>query len=281
MQLSPRYDADPLITMDGPLEDQAVTVVRQRRRMETMLAGFSDAQWNSPSRCTGWSNKDVVAHLVTVNSFWETSIRAGQAGEPTRILATFDPAAHPPLLIGAMASQSGAEVLAQFVVTNDGLAGAIAAIDGDGWNAVGESPAGHVSLRVVAHHALWDSWIHERDIALPLGLQPGIESDEIVACLRYVAAVNPALALRAGLTVPDELFVDAHSPTCQFVVTSADAVDVHASGFGQSVDAPKLQGSAIDLIEALSIRLPMPADAPSGWRAAVKGLAEVFDSPSV
>ena len=27
-------------------------------------------------------------------------------------------------------------------------------------------------MRLLASHALWDGWVHERDIALPLGLTP-------------------------------------------------------------------------------------------------------------
>ena len=45
MKLAPRYDGDPIIAIDGPADDQLVPVVRQRRRMETMLAALTDEQW--------------------------------------------------------------------------------------------------------------------------------------------------------------------------------------------------------------------------------------------
>ena len=51
---------------------------------------------------------------------------------------------------------------------------------------------------MVAHHALWDCWVHERDIVLPLGLPTAIEPDEVRACLRYAAALSPAFAISSG-----------------------------------------------------------------------------------
>ena len=35
-----------------------------------------------------------------------------------------------------------------------------------------------MSVRLLAHHALWDAWVHERDIALPLGRTPDVEPDD-------------------------------------------------------------------------------------------------------
>jgi hypothetical protein len=46
------------------------------------------------------------------------------------------------------------------------------------------------------------------------------------------------------------------------------------------VDAPCLRGSAVDLIEALSVRMPLPADAPAEWHRLLNGLATVFDAPT-
>src|SRR3954463_623370 len=99
MKLSPRYGGAPIVDIEGAADDQRVPVTRQRRRMETLLSGLTDAEWASPSRCEGWSNQDLILHLISVNRFWESSVTAGIAGAPTQVLANFDPAAHPPLII--------------------------------------------------------------------------------------------------------------------------------------------------------------------------------------
>lgn len=46
------------------------------------------------------------------------------------------------------------------------LLGSLEAVD---WEALAEAPPGHITVSAVTHHALWDSWIHERDVLLPLG----------------------------------------------------------------------------------------------------------------
>lgn len=70
------------------------------------------------------------------------------------------------------------QVLAAFTSTNDDLVGALDLLDDAGWSTVAESPVGHVPIRFVCSHALWDSWVHERDIMLPLGLPLVVEPDE-------------------------------------------------------------------------------------------------------
>lgn len=156
--------------MDGSVPHPGRAVTRQRRRMERMLAEASPQTWAAPSRCEGWSVREVIAHLVTVNGFFEASLRAGRDGHPTRMLASFDPAADPGRFVESMGALDASEVFEQFVASNDGFLGIVAELSGDEWDLVGEAPIGHVGLDRILDHALWDAWVHERDIALPLGL---------------------------------------------------------------------------------------------------------------
>jgi uncharacterized protein (TIGR03083 family) len=167
MILAPRYDGPTILSVDGHPQDQFQPFTRQRRRMQAMLAKMTDQEWLSASRCLGWTARDVVAHLVGVNTFWYSSIGAGLAGMPTRVLAGFDPAATPPVMVDWMSSLTTREVFDQFVSTTEGLLGMVAELTDRGWSTLAETPAGHVPIRLLAQHALWDSWIHERDIALP------------------------------------------------------------------------------------------------------------------
>ena len=163
------------------------------------------------------------------------------------------------------------------MASNDGFLGALDALDGDSWSAVGESPAGHVTMRLLAHHAIWDSWIHERDIALPLGMHPVEEPDEIASCLRYAVAVGPTLALGQPDTFTGRLGVVAHDPAIVLTVDIGDSVSVR--DVPPAPGAPCLRGPAVELIEALSVRAPMPPDAPADWRRAASALAAVFNAP--
>ena len=46
-------DLDPFDCYDG-----------EARRLDEHFAGLTDADWNAPSRCAGWSVRDVLAHLA-------------------------------------------------------------------------------------------------------------------------------------------------------------------------------------------------------------------------
>jgi uncharacterized protein (TIGR03083 family) len=262
------------MSIAGEPDDQFVPLMRQRRRLETMVVHLGNDEWRAPSRCHQWAIQDVVAHVVGVNAFWTASVLAGLAGSPTRVLTGFDPAATPALMVAAMRELESEQVLDQLVSSNDAFLHVIGDLDDGGWRALAESPAGHVPIRLIAHHALWDCWIHERDIALPLGLTPPAEPDEIRSCLRYVAAVNATFAITSGHRVAKVLALEATDPTLGLVVEVGQCVAVRDGS--APPEAPCLRGDAVALVEALSVRAPLPASTASEWLCLLEGLATAF-----
>jgi uncharacterized protein (TIGR03083 family) len=281
MQLAPHYDFAIIVSVDGSPSDQSAPLVRQRRRLEDLLRGLSDEQWNAPSRCGSWTVKDVVVHLAGVNRFWQVSAAAGIAGAPTRLLGGFDPATTPSMMVDSLGALTSAAALDMFVSSNDALLATVADLDDNGWVALAESPAGHVSLRLVMQHALWDSWVHERDIMLPLGLAPVVEPDEVRSCLQYAAALSAAISIGLGQPITGLFAVLAANPPVTFVVEVTNLVAI--SELADGVVPPAawcLQGDAVQLAEALSIREALAASAPHEWRALLGGLVTAFDTPS-
>jgi uncharacterized protein (TIGR03083 family) len=279
VQISPHYGNNPIIILDGPADDQRATVIRQRRRMETALHAIAEAQWRAPSRCEGWSVQDVVAHLVDTNGFWGASISQALSGTPTRILDGFDPKATPAALVEAVRNATPAETLARLVNSNRALFELIEGLDHTGWSTLAEAPPGHLPVRLVAHHALWDGWVHERDILLPLGVRPDEEPDEVAACLRYVAAVAPAFAVMGKAAKSGTLVVEAAHPDLRVVVDVNEVVRVHddPAAVGDLV----LRGEAIDLLEALSVRKPLGVRVPEEHRWLIAGLTDVFEEAPI
>ena len=276
MILAPRYDGPTVLFVDGHPSDQLEPLVRQRRRMTSMLETLTDEEWAVPSRCVGWTVRDVVAHLVGVNAFWRGSIRAGLAGAPTRVLAAFDPAATPPSMVEGMSSLTTRQVFDEFVATTDALLDVATGLTDEQWSTVAESPAGHVPIRLLAQHALWDSWVHERDVAIPLGIPAAIENDELQSCLQYAAAVGPVLGSGLGRSYAGVVAVEASDPSIRFVLDIGESVSVRNEA--PAVSVPCLRGDAVELTEALSLRAPMPVATPIEWTNLVGGLATAFDS---
>jgi uncharacterized protein (TIGR03083 family) len=272
VQLVPRYGAEPVIVLDGRPADIATPAIRQRRRLLETLRSLDDDEWAHPSRCDGWTSRDVIVHLDTTNSFWAFAIGAGVRGQPTRVLSTFDPVTSPAALVAA-SELSASEVLDRFGESTESLITLLESLDEDGWSALAEAPPGHISVSALVHHALWDSWVHERDVLLPLGIAPDEEADEVAACLRYGAGLGPALALCRGVDRTGVLSVEARQPDVSIVVEVAERVTVRA---GTADGDVTVTGDAVELLEAFSIRRPFALDVPIEHAWLLAGLAETF-----
>lgn len=284
MQIVPRYGDTPVMRVESFMDDPATPLLRQRTRLATRLAGLDDAQWAAPSRCQDWSVQDVVAHLVTTNQFWALSVTSARNGAPTRFLDGFDPVVVPAQLVDDARSWSPAQTLDRFSRSNQDLADAVADLDGGGWDGLAEAPPGHLSIRLVALHALWDAWIHERDIVLPLGLAPVDEPDEIAGSLAYVAALGPAFLALNGSTRAATIDLRTTDPELRLFVEVGATVVLH-DGSSDSTAAPEaatviLVGPTVELVEALSFRAPLTASLDPDDRWVLGDLGRVFDQPT-
>jgi uncharacterized protein (TIGR03083 family) len=278
VQLTPRYgDAAPVLRFDLDLDEPGSCMLRQRDRLATGLATLDDEQWAAPSRCAEWSVKDVVAHLIGTNRFWAFSISAGLRHEPSTVLTAFDPVATPAQMVDAARSTSAAETLDQFVESNEQLGAAVAAVGevDNGWDLYAEAPPGHLAICLVVLHALWDGWIHERDIMIRLNRDPVAEPDEIAAALRYGAALGPTFLAAAGSTRRGALEVVADDLDVRFVVDVTDPAVVHDDAAPDG--AGRLVGGGVELLEAVSYRAPLDGLIEADDRWMLDGLAQAFD----
>jgi len=278
LKISPRYDGPVVVAIDDDPTGQLVPVTRQRKRFQEILAELTDQEWGHQSRCEAWTTRDVVAHLVSVTEFWNLSVAAGLAGEPTRWLAGFDPAATPPQLVDAMNALSTTEVLDRFVAANDALLVTLAGLAPEQWSMPAESPAGHVPIQLVAQHALWDSWIHERDVMIPLGLPLVEEPDEVISSLKFAAVVSPVLGIGVGQAevAACQLGIEATDPSVQFIVEVDDRVTLRNDAPTPGV--PCLRGAAAELTDVLTLRRPLDPSTPIEWREFLGGLEAAFDA---
>lgn len=275
MLLSPRYTGATVVTIEGDPHDVAAPLIRQRLRLAEIAATFTEDQWSAPTRCAAWSVRDVIAHLAGINPLYVASAVAGLTGEPTRLMQYFDPAVSPLTMVDDIGPLSSLEVLELFTSSNAELIATVEALDEREWSTLAESPLGEVPMRLLMSHALWDSWVHERDILIPLGIEPAVAADEVVASLRYVAALTQGFAFGAGIELRGHFGIEAINPDFHCVMSVEDAVNVRV---GHPDDGmPVLRGPAVELTEALSTRLPLPVDAPPAWHRLLRGLTYTWD----
>lgn len=261
--LTPRYDTDPVIVLDGRPDAIGEPAMRQRRRLLDTVCGFTVDELARPSRCAGWSNRDVIAHLAITNEFWSFAIRAGRRGEPSRVLTSFDPVSTPADMVESTRKSGVAEVVDRFAASTTDLTELLASLEGEAWTKRAEAPPGHLTTSGVVHHALWDSWVHERDMLVPLGASLTEEADEIAAALRYAAALGPAFAATGGSTDTGRFAVTVNNPEVCFEVDIADQIQVRSTQ-PDALESDRrqpdlaLEGEAVGLLEAFSIRTDFP-----------------------
>jgi uncharacterized protein (TIGR03083 family) len=275
VKISPRYDGPSILELAAPAGDLSVPLLRQRRRFARTLAGLDDDQWAARSRCDAWAVRDVVAHLASVDGYWALSVASALRGEPTRVLDGFDPATVPEQLVDAARDQSTAEVLAAYEAGVEAFAAVVTGLDAAQWAMPTEAPPGHVPLHVMVRHALWDAWVHERDVLLPLGIPQAIEPDEVRASLEYAAALGPGLLALQGSSRPGVLAVVGTDPDTEVVVELGDVVTVGSGPV--PADAVVLRGPTLELLEALSLRAAFPCPVEESDRWMLEGLAVAFD----
>ena len=274
MKISPRHGGDPLVRIDAMPDDLAAIVTGQRARLANTLAGLDAEQWATPSRCEGWSVKDVIIPLASTNRFWAFSIDQGLEGAPTTYLTGFDPVASPAELVAGAQGTPPEETLSQFTEGNRALADALSRVDD--WRVVAEAPPGHIAIGLVAIHALWDSWVHERDIVIPLGLEPTADAREVEACLLYAAALGPAFQASVGSTRRGAIALQTTDPDVHAVIEAGPVVTIHRRT--APAGAVVLEGDAVGVLECLSVRAPFTPPGTPDDRWLFQGLAEVFDT---
>ena len=172
VQISPRYDGPPILQVDvadrrpvGPA--RATTAPARRRPHHARRAPMG--RRHALRRLVGAGRRHPPHHDEPVLDDLDHIRSRGRADE---VPLDFDPVATPAQIVDGMRDMTAADVLARYVETTDALADAVDGLDDEAWSTLAEAPPGHVAIRALALHALWDAWIHERDVVLPLGLEP-------------------------------------------------------------------------------------------------------------
>lgn len=278
MRLTPVYDSAPVLVIEGDPTAVVAPTVRQRLRFLDELAALDDSAWAAPSRCDGWSARDVVVHLDTTNAFWRFSIESGLAGSPTRFLPGFDPVASPAQLVADAPQLPPAELLARFDASTRALCDLIGSLDEAGLEAIAEAPPGHLAVGAVVHHALWDSLVHEHDVLDPLGIEVPHHDDEVLASLAYAAGLGAGYDLTRGVQRTGCLALVTTRPDARLAVRVGEQVRVAVVDDAPTDADLVLHGRARDLLEQLSIRAPLAQEIPTDAAWLVSGLATVFDN---
>ena len=233
-----------------------------RARLTAWLADLSVADWDTPTRCEGWSVAALVRHLASVSQFAGYTLHQAAKGDATRLLEGFDPQATPGAaaeLLGELEPPRLLDTLREY----DGhIEKTVADWSSDDWRRLAEAPPGHVPAFLSLSHFLFDSWVHERDLLLPMGEVPLVEPGEVEISVAYVLGLA---GVTTGILDGDGAAADVHVTECALRIgldARGDRAIVRPGWAPEG--APVVEGSAglvLDVATARADPLELAGDA--------------------
>lgn len=170
---------------------------------------------------------------------------------------TFDPNTTPHQFVVAGRALSDPDARDRYTASAERMTADVESSDQDRWGKPSFSPLGRVPWWLSTLHIFFDSWLHERDIFIPLGVQPIVEPDEIQAVLAYTLALVGVFA--GGVPIDTvvggvRLVVGEGRPSVRVVspdetLNAAQVVDVLS---GRGSIAAALPEAAPETVHALS-----------------------------
>ncbi|WP_433287096.1 maleylpyruvate isomerase family mycothiol-dependent enzyme [Pseudonocardia sp. CA-142604] len=239
----------------------------QRSRFIATLRSFGPSEWAAPSRCSLWSVHDVVRHLADAAEFNIGRLIRGSLDRFTRY-GPFDSRTTPAKWLADTAGQEPQETLEVLARRSDeeytGFARRIEGNDQTLIPGVTGRP-NHWSVRSL--HTYWDAWLHERDIAIPFGVDTRSSDDELRLMAAYALQLATAFGgehLRASLSLRGGPDVAYH--------INGDPDDISVAA-GTSRPPDVVEGDLGAVLDSLAGRGPEPAAVLTGPADIVEQLA--------
>lgn len=243
----------------GPSASAGEVIARwrgQRDRFAAALDSLTDAAWVQASRCSSWSVADVVAHLAdgarrALPSF-------DPAGRDETTFRDLDPRTTPAEWI-AGGDRSPERLIDDYRTSTDEVLAAAERAASQGHVFTVWAPYRvRVPWQLFAVHVLFDHWLHERDVLLPLGMphRPGGEETRLVAA--YAAMIVAIVAGRLGATKQVHLHLEGVGEGCLTLDPLRRRVALEGTdGCGRMVDG---RAGAALLADGLTGRTPRLGD---------------------
>jgi uncharacterized protein (TIGR03083 family) len=242
-----------------PLVIDAFTT--QRRRLLDAARALREDEWTSPTRCAEWNAHAVVVHVAGATDACRTTL----TGERAVFGGSFDPNESPKAFVDLCAIQEPTETLEQL---DGAISTAIETIEIH--RTLTAAPrvtavwGEEIDWRLFVTHFFWDSWIHERDLLVPLGREP--EGTDAEARLATAYGLHTAAIVVGLFGIPLDVTVRLDGPGAGTYAVVADGTDVRISvGELDAADGPA-NGGAVAVTDSLAGRgdeLAIVLDAPA------------------
>ena len=244
----------------------------QRERFVAVLRGFGADDWAAPTRCADWSAHDVVRHLCDANT-----LVAGTSPGDRRldITAGFDPRVTPRRWATVPADESRDATLRRFMTTTEEMLGRLRAWLAQDRRFDVHLPYGPMDWTVLALHAYWDSWLHERDVLLAQDREHPTDDDATFYATAYGLFIAAAVAPIFGDQVQEKLTLGGDGGGI-FDVESRGAATLAVT---RMVTAGPPAAHVTDALAGRSTDAAVLSGLSAGSSTALLRMADFFNSP--
>jgi len=156
-----------------PREQVSDGLLAELDDFEQLIRPLSDEEWNTPSRCAGWTVGDVARHVVGSMA----DVAAGQLdGLGTEAVTARE--------VAEREGRSAAELADECAEVRKAAAGLLPVFDDAAWSAA--APGGFEGTLGDGVEALWfDTWMHNNDIRSAIGA-PSVEGPSMAGGISHV-----------------------------------------------------------------------------------------------
>lgn len=175
-----------------PRTEVTTGLLEELERFKALIQSLSQAEWATPSRCTGWTVGDVAAHVV-----------GGMADVAALRLEGLGTPEVTDRQVAERRGRAPAEIADELTATVKATADLLGAFDDAAWGM--PSPGGFDFTLGEGVEALWhDAWLHGEDIRSAVG-RPSDRGEGMIASVSHIADVltregwGPAVLALDGL----------------------------------------------------------------------------------
>ena len=267
------------VTIDLVPADVVAAQGRMWSRLARAVTEIPDEDWEHPTRCSEWRAVDIVNHLADINTMGFEVVLAALQRERSGVFEGFDPRTVPKQLTDA-ADRTPAVARERLSSSIEAMLAGLDTLDVGNVDPVVETPIGRQPLAVAMLHVLWDTWLHERDIFLPLGHSvPELEDEVRLAALYSLRMIGFFQHLAGRET---HVVLDLHGAwegILRLDVAGGDVRVQYGAGAPGDPDAPPpLRADATTAVDALCGRADLASAlaGPEEQRAALACLRSVL-----
>jgi uncharacterized protein (TIGR03083 family) len=241
------------------------------RSMAELGASLDESEWKAPSECPGWTVQDNLVHITALEKF--------SMGDP---LPSEDLPDDLPYVkndigranekwIASRRSWTGADALAEFVATTDARIAGLRELDDDGFAADSWTPMGPGTVAELLGFRIFDSWVHEQDMRVPLGRPGDLDSDAARFSTQMMLGVLPyVVGKKAGAPDGSTVVLSLTGPIA--ATTAVVVTDGRARPLEPVPDTPTVALSlASDAYARLACGRADPDEALAAGRVSVEG----------